>query len=225
MKEGELEVQFHRFLIDRLGYPEKSLVRHYAIAVVGESRVLRPDLVVVDEATSTPLAIFEFRNKPASDRLAIDLSHAAELSALMGNVPAFLVTPADGSEGFQLSILVLTQEIPGRLPTTKPYPIAALPSYSQLILASGTAQGRRRVRRTLNWFAALCYGLGILVAVLFCVSYFGRRDITPSQFGVIAAALALFVLPHTAKLKMLGIEFERRIDPPRRRGSRPNRRP
>jgi hypothetical protein len=210
--ESELEVRFRRFLVDRLSYPEKAIVTQYAIAMPGGTRPFHPDLVVMDEATATPLAIFEFRAGPADSAVEAQLVRAAELSALIGNVPAYLVAPGDESEGFRISSLVLTEQIPGGVPTSRHLPLEAVPTYAQLLLASGTAQRRLRVRHTLNWFSPACHVLGLLVAVLFCYSYFGKHEISPSQLGVLGAALALFVIPYAAKLKMLGVEFERRTD-------------
>jgi hypothetical protein len=213
--EAALRGRFIQFLVEKKHYPPQSILAEYVLGGLGLSSAFRPDLIVADIRSSVPLAIIEFRVGPANPAKEARLLQVARgLVQLTCAVPSYVVSDRAEDPGFNVSLLTTSVAIAGNLPTSKAMELNDIPSYEQLTTASLArnleVQYRDR-KHTLDLFSAICYILAVVVAGLFVWSVFRPLPISKTQFGLLAVSLAMFVLPNAAKLKMLGLEFERRM--------------
>jgi hypothetical protein len=75
---------------------------------------------------------------------------------------------------------------------------------------------KANVRDAIDTFQLTCILLSLTVIVIFGLDVAGVVQLTVKQFALAGVAGALLVLPFAAKLKMLGVEFERHVpkEPP-----------
>ncbi len=82
------------------------------------------------------------------------------------------------------------------------------------MLASGdravAIEETKEVRRgSIDAFQCLCYLLAVALSVALVLDFLEVIDWTQPRILLLGAAAALIIIPHAAKLKILGVEFER----------------
>ena len=212
--ELDLKTRFLDYLIKQKAYPPNSFLKEYVLGSINKRLVYRPDLVIVELENSIPLAIIEFRFGEIDRKKEMELLRIARgTEDINGSLPAYLVTDISKEPGFNLALITTSKTIPGKEPTIKPIEPSDFPTYEQLKMARKVRDEDERRdfrKKTIDSFQWICYSLALIVAGAFVWSFYREPPISIVQLWLLVAALAMFVLPHAAKLRMLGIEFERR---------------
>lgn len=201
-----LEEAFISFLINEANYPQDSLVRECPLTF-SKATSYYLDLVVIDQQDSRVLSLFEFKSKIDESTKKILAATYRELIAKLDTaVPAFIVTPSS-SDSEQFNVFHLTgdnswQKIsPDTIPTFK-----ALKSAEK---AKAKLRSEKRTKASLDRFHLVCYLLVTVLSIVIVLSFLGKVKVNGEQLVLIGIACALVVVPHAAKLKFLGVEFER----------------
>ena len=207
---SEFEARVAAFLRER-GYPEDSIVPEARVESKSGKRVFRPDFLIVDPQREERLAIIEAK--------AIDLgkSRCSVQDQLLGYSNAlaepatetFLVTP--GVNGTDLAFHRLSED--GEL---EEFPASDFPRFPALI-ANKLAAGKKSVeqkqkeaaddfKQRCSWIAAIAF---LLVVLDFFLDMKKMEVLNPERLTVLGAISLLLVVPYAAKLKVLGLEWER----------------
>src|SRR5690606_23431645 len=94
------------------------------------------------------------------------------------------------------------------------------PAYEALVsgdVTSRKANRRAKVGVTLDTFHKTCIWLAVVTGLVLIADIAGWLELTTKQLVLAGIGAALLILPFTAKLKLLGVEFERHI--PKERSS------
>lgn len=202
-------------LLQKLGYPRNALV--LGSRPVGEMAVpFTPDLAVVDPRSREVLAVFEVKraDTPLGTAFgAASLQHYREAGG--DEAPHFfLVQPSqEATEPISVFRLSSSDEL-------EAVEQEDLPTFDGLVasrIASSRDEVSKKRSRATNEFAWWCRGLGVgalllVLADALLQTYAGWQLLTPARLALLGAGAVLFVLPYAAKLKALGVEWERYQD-------------
>lgn len=201
-----LEDDFISFLVNKASYPQDSLVRECPLTF-SKGSAYYLDLVVIDPQDSKVLSLFEFKSKiDESTKQILAATYRELITNLDASVPAFIVVPSSSDpKSFDVFHLIgdkRWQKIPpDTIPTFK-----ALKSAEK---AKARLRSEKKTKATLDRFRLICYLLVAILIIIIVLSFLGKVKVNGEQLVLIGIACALAVVPHAAKLKFLGIEFER----------------
>lgn len=122
-------------------------------------------------------------------------------------IPLYLFFPPLSEQGKAFQI---AQVLPDG--DTKEIFSGEFPSYDALVAGDKTSTKATRTatfKATVDTFQLTCICLSIVVTVLLILDVANILKLSTKQLGLAGLAAVLLVLPFAAKLKMLGIEFER----------------
>jgi hypothetical protein len=200
------------FLQDR-GYPEDSIVPEPAIRSSSDGRVFRPDFVIVDPDKNERLVIVEVKPKlnKRSKYNIVDqlLAYTHVLGGL--TTDTYLIT---GSDDDSLEFYRLTEE--GELDQFEKSEFPRFNAVRANRLASEKDKVEEERSEATDDFKVTCWiiaGVGILVTVAdFVLSFWNIVLLTGQRLAVMAVSVGVLIIPYAAKLKALGIEWERYSD-------------
>ena len=210
INESNLESTFIRFLTEDKGYPSAYLRSQLAFVDKDGSRRLRPDLVVIDPGTNKVVAIIEFKGlHTPPDQQSVRQQVLAYRRA-SGNdlASAYVVYPYSEQEPNAEFGIYEVEDVETWVPV-KPHDF---PDYETLILGE-RAKSRTTIvdaRDTaVDTFKYVCFGLSLLVTILFLLDLLAVVSMTAQQLSLLGIAIALVLIPYAARLRFLGVEFER----------------
>ena len=207
MREIDLHDRFSNFLIQQLGYPQSALLREYPLRQSGKVSRYNADLLIQDFDRSRLIAIVEMKRSHSSDIVLRGFEQLARYVEILGRrLPAYLVT---GDESAPLGFRIFSQNS-----ERQPIEIHPLnfPSYSALVSGEVTVESERiekESKEKIDEVKLVCFLAAFVLLALLLLSTSGVFTPSPTHLGLIGAIIALLLLPNTAKLKGLGIEFER----------------
>jgi predicted nucleic acid-binding Zn ribbon protein len=189
------------------GYPEEALVFEWKI----DARHM-VDLAVIDPTTNRPIALFELKRRKNPQNLSMATRQLAAYKKALGDdqVPTYIVFPAEGIPPFEMYHLKKDASESNELFDTQ---IERVPDYSVMknsAISKEILKTERQRRSTLDWFQVMCYLLAGAVVLLVVLDFLGIVRITPERLTLIGIIIALIIVPVASKLKILGMEFERR---------------
>ncbi|MCR9666539.1 hypothetical protein P3631_23915 [Vibrio parahaemolyticus] len=201
MNEVELIDSLYRKLLDA-GYPKDSIKLEYAVPNAN-GKYVYIDVAIVDPRSGGVLAIYEVKSSKAGKIFRAQVEQLSSLAKLFPNVPQCFVYAKEGSEETlgivnpnQLRVLFLDEP----------------PSYDSLKLNNTTRTQlikRQESRKALDTFVVTCYVLAVLVAIILVLDILGIYSFSTQQFTLLSVIGVLVITPHAAKIKILGLEFER----------------
>lgn len=201
------EAAFFEYLVEKRGYPQGALLIHQNLPSHWRSSKFIPDAVIVDEGNRNIIAVIEIKKGDAIERgQIIERCRALSVGFGDGNVPFFLVFVDLRSPNKSH----LIQLVGG---TVKDVGSTDFPTYNEL---RGGAQVKRREdvkvekTQTIDRFSWTCGALVLFLAVLLLLDFLGWIQWTTGRLSLLAGIIGLSVIPFAAKMKMLGVEFERK---------------
>ena len=203
MNELQLRSMFVKNLANEKGYADSSLRAELLLP-----KNARVDLVSLNTDDDTITSIFEFKSTTSNRTLKDAASQLLNYKKLLGgtNVPAYIVTPSDGDEAL-FNIYAVTDS--GELEFIK---FSDFPSYITLISsekALNKSKNKAETKDTIDKFKMLCFSISIITLILLVLDIADTLKLTSGQLSLLAISIALALIPFAAKLKILGIEFER----------------
>lgn len=203
-------------LSDELGYPKNSLSRQFSVKT-RRGQYFEPDLVIVNPENGEPLAVVEFKLSEAEKNFTrsrankvLDAVYALQEAFGKTGIPGYMVARSgDGIKIFSLSRSEGNQL--GEIPEFPRYEslLTRAKSDDLLVKSSEINQVKEVRRRTVDRFRVACWSLAALVMFLFFSDVFKWFSLNSQQISLLGAFVALIVIPDVAKLKLLGVEFER----------------
>jgi len=203
MNELQLRSSFVQSLANEKGYTDSSL--RADLLLPKNSRV---DLVSLNTDDNTITSLFEFELTASNKTLKDAAARLLNYKKLLGgtNVPAYIVTPSDGDEAL-FNIYAVTDS--GETDFIK---FNDFPSYISLISsekALNKSKNKAETKETIDKFKVLCFSMSAIALVLLVLDITDILKLTSGQLSLLAISIALALIPYAAKLKILGIEFER----------------
>ena len=207
---SELEAKVAEFLEAR-GYPPDSVVLEPRVESKSGKRVLRPDFLILDPKREERLAIIEAKAfYPGKNRRNIQdqlLGYATALAE--PGTETFLVTPDEAGGGILFHRLNEDGEL-------EDFPATDFPRFQALVankLAAGKESVEQRQEEAADDFKERCSLIaGVAFAIVATDFFLALRDIevlNPERLAVLGVIAVLLVVPYAAKLKVLGLEWER----------------
>jgi hypothetical protein len=208
--DSSIEQKFFQHLSE-LGFPSSSIIYDPVFQPIGDGRRYRPDFAIVDPNTNDPLAIIEIKSQSDS----VTLSRSAEqvqkyiLALRDKTIRGFVVTPSKSGNEFDF----FSVDESGT-PKQIPFPFFfSFDSLSSGNIATKKEQLAEEKKEATDQFLIVCFfaaGLAFSIAVAdFILSRKGITLLTPERMTLIAAAIALIIIPYVQKFKGLGIEIDR----------------
>lgn len=221
MEERDFEALVNDYLVSDKAYPRSELQMEANLGRTPDGRTYRADLAVIDSKRNEIVALIETKESRDHKALRSAISQLLHFRRMLGksHIPLFLFFPPLPGSGRRFDI---AQVLPDG-DTKEIYP-AEFPSYDALVSGDRTGKKVARtaaVRSTVDTFQITCIGLSLGTAAVLGLDVAGVLQLTTKQLGLAGIAGALLVLPFAAKLKMLGIEFERHSPTPKE-GSDPD---
>jgi len=203
MNELELRSEFVKSLANEKGFTDSSLRAELLLP-----KNARIDLVSLNTDDNTITSLFEFKSTTSNHDLKNVADQLLNYKKLLGgtNVPAYVVTPSDGAEAL-FNIYAVTDS--GELKFIK---FSDFPSYISLISsekALNKSTNKAETKETVDKFKLLCFAVSFITFVLLVLDIANTLRLSSGQLSLFAISIALVLIPYAAKLKILGIEFER----------------
>lgn len=207
MTEYDVTASFGSTLQAQLGYPTDAFLHEFPLKDQSGVRRRLADLIIQDAQRSRLLAIIEFKREFSDDIVRTAFNQTAEYSRLLGlALPEYVVV---GANELKPPFRIFTQDSDRN---TVELSLVQFPSYAALVSGQITIETERIVAETQQKrddVRVVCNSAAALLLVIFILSVSGCLTLTTTQLGLIAGIVGLLLLPHAAKLKGLGIEFER----------------
>lgn len=216
MNERDTQASVYEYLVLEKAYPKSEILLEAAIGSGADGRAYRADLAIIDSHRSEVIALIEVKGSREHKALRSAVSQLLQYRRILGkpHVPLYLFFPPLSGTARRFDI---SQVLPDG-DTKEVFP-DEFPTYDALI--GGDKSGQKaartvRVRAAIDTFQLTCILLSLLVAIIFGLDVSGVVQLTTKQLALAGVAGALLVLPFAAKLKMLGVEFERHVpkEPP-----------
>lgn len=204
-----VEKQFYDYLL-ALGFPAETIVFEPAFQAIGNERKYRPDFALIDQRTNEPLVLFEVKGRNDAQTLALGLQQVQDylLATADKSLRGYLVTPGSGNEPFHF----YTSDESG----TPKLLSASFLRPASLVTARRSEKKENlegEKRETIDQFKLICFiaaGISGAIAVTdFVCSRYGLTVLTTERLALLAAAVALVIIPYLQTFKALGIEIER----------------
>jgi hypothetical protein len=204
-----VEKQFYDYLLT-LGFPAETIVFEPAFQAIGRERKYRPDFALIDQRTNEPLVLFEVKGRSDAQALNRGLQQVQEYIRATADksLRGYLVTPGSGNEPFHF---YTTDE------TGTPKLLSASFLQPASLITARRSEKKENLegekRETIDQFKAICFlaaGISGAVALAdFICSRYGVTVLTAERLALLAASIALVVIPYLQTFKALGIEIER----------------
>ncbi|EJE4561557.1 hypothetical protein BWI06_RS23055 [Vibrio parahaemolyticus] len=201
MNEVELIDSLYKKLLDA-GYPKDSIKLEYSVPNTN-GKYTYIDVAIVEPTSGGVLAIYEVKSSKSGKIYREQIEQLASLAKLFPNAPQCFVYAKEGHEETlgvvnpnQLRVLFLD----------------APPTYDSLKLNNTTRKQlikRQESRKVLDTFVVTCYVLAALMAIILVLDILEIYSFNAQQLGLLSVIGALVIAPHAAKVKVLGLEFER----------------
>ncbi|HGS4742396.1 TPA: hypothetical protein ACMDT2_004330 [Vibrio parahaemolyticus] len=205
MNERELTEKLRRDLLDS-GYPEEAIRFEYA-APFGDGKYTYIDAAIIDTKSGDVIAIYELKCSSGRSLLRKATQQVASLSNLFPNKPQCFVYVSDNN-GVTLGLVN-----PKSLTVTFLEKLPSFESIKNTNIAQGRIEKKQESKRAIDTFVVTCYALATLVVVILVLDVFKVYSFSSQQLSLIAIFGALLVIPHAAKIKVVGLEFERHQKP------------
>jgi hypothetical protein len=206
MREYEVRDKFTDFLVQHLGYPPSAVLQQYPLQQRGGSRFYA-DILLQDATRARLLGIVETKsqNSPEVVRGAFT-QLTIYLGALGRELPKYVVV---GDNTTKCGFKVFTQDADERVSELDP---EKFPTYAALAsggVASETVRIQTETAEKTDEVQSVCRWAAVALGLVLILSLLRIYNPTVTQLGLMGAIVALLLLPNAAKLKGLGIEFER----------------
>ena len=214
MERRDLEAQVLTWLLHEKQYPRAAVQSEAVLGSRQESTSYRADFGVVDLQRSEFVALIEVKATRDHKALRAAMAQLLHYQKILRKpfLPVYLFfhsLPGSGRK-FEISQILADGS------TKEVYP-DEFPTYQALVTGdkSGTkATQRVAAREAVDSFQIVCIGLSIVVAMVLGLDASGTMELSPKQLILAAIAGGLLMLPYAAKLKLLGVEFERHTPRP-----------
>ena len=188
------------------GYPENSMAFEWPI---GRYRV---DLAIIDPDTGDPIALFEVKSQIThqSEKMGIKQLSSFWTSLNRPNIPTYLVFRSNRNPPFEIKRIDLNSynsEEGSNYSPESILPFTTLIGSRRNIAIEEKVEERKKI---LDWFWIICWIYSIGAIYLFYKDYFEAVSLSNSQITLIGVISVLTLLPFASRLKILGVEYERR---------------
>ncbi|ELV8813353.1 hypothetical protein QNE21_004208 [Vibrio vulnificus] len=188
----------------KAGYPEEAIRVEYA-SPYNNSEYSFVDLAVVDPSTGGVLAVFEVKkSRQKSPSLLNKASQQiiAYSKHFQSNTQCFVYADEAGKRTLAVvnlgsKTLTVLKEIP------------SFDSLRNTNIAQERTAKKRESKKVIDSFVITCYLLAVCVGIILVLDLIGVYSFSSQQLTLLAVVGALFIIPHAAKIKILGLEFER----------------
>lgn len=209
------EIDIHDFFVKYLienGYPENSI--NIDQIIYHPERTCKPDIIIVDPYSNTPLAIFELKKNKTEKTFSIAADRLIMYSRGLNNpdIPLYAVFPKmtdDKSLGFEFFTINCSDDnkkIDNTKKNEKP------PDYKILKnsrLTKEISKISNEQEKTIDYFQIMCWISAIFVFFALLADIFNYIKIDLQRLSLTGVIVGLFILPYASRLKILGFEFER----------------
>lgn len=210
----ETQSLVHSFLRKERGYPDNSIVHESRI---DDDGILIPDVTIINPDTQEQLALIDVQRGKSQIDTAISMSFLQTYRQVIAEPVQFFFVEPDDRAPSKVRFYRLTNQ-----DSLEPLSEDEFPTFEALV-GNRVASSRREVsskrKQATDQFMLICTVLAIGALVLAIVDVFWRV-LTPERLILLGVAVGLVILPHSAKLKALGIEWERLHRPHERSSSK-----
>lgn len=205
--------QYERKLFDFLrkkGFLEESLILEPQFRQAG-GHILRPDIAIVDPETKTVLSIIELKTSKGLNR-----RYAAQLLNYISffentSVKGFLALPKGDSDFSFYELDKNNNLVECELDNILNFNRLNIKQTAETLSNLNSQRSKN-----ISCFNIICFIFSLLsfllIAVDFICSRYGIQILTPERLALFGVSIALAVIPFVQKLKMLGVEIERRSE-------------
>ena len=209
MDEKELQNYFAEFLEEK-GFPSSTLRRDSYPISGGKLPSLKADLTVIDPNSQRVIAVFELKRLKKPEHEYEFRYQLTKFKQKRGyeNAAIFAVFPNMDKEKWRpFEIYEVLDPDTWRLVLESEFPnfstlVARAKNQAQLELAIKT-------EKTTDYFLIVSWTSGVIALIFFVLDIVDLLRMTGQQLTLLGLAIALFLIPFAAKLKILGLEFER----------------
>ncbi|RYE40109.1 MAG: hypothetical protein EOP24_42055 [Hyphomicrobiales bacterium] len=216
MSERESELSVFEYLVLDKAYPRSEIQLEAALSDGPEGKGYRADLAILDSRRSEIIGLIEVKGSREHKALRSAISQLLQYRRILGKpyVPLYLFFPPLPGSGRRFDIAHVLPD-----GNTKDVFPDEFPNYDALVAADksgGKATRTANVRSAIDTFRLTCILMSLAVVVIFGLDVAGIVQLTVKPLALAGVAGALLILPFAAKLKMLGVEFERHVpkEPP-----------
>lgn len=211
MERRDFEARVHEWLIDEKKYPRTSIQPEAVIAPRKSNAPLRADFAVLDNARSEFVAIIEVKSSRDAVSIREGVSQLVDFRESLAKpfIPLFLFCKPSEGAGVPFEVSQILQD-----GTQKRIELSEFPEYGTLISGDRSSVKVARevkARDVVDAFKVVCFILAAVTAVFLALDVFGVLVLSARQMVIASVAAAFLILPFAAKLKLLGVEFERHV--------------
>ena len=211
MNEHDTQSSVYDFLTLEKAYPKSEILLEPVIGSGPDGKTYRADFAIIDSHRSEIIALIEVKGSREHKALRSAVSQLLQYRRILGkpHVPLFLFFPPLSGTTRRFAI---SQVLPDG-DTKEVFP-DEFPTYAALIGGDKSGQKVARkvsVRAAVDTFQLTCILLALVVTIILGLDISGVVQLSTKQLALAGVAGALLVLPFAAKLKMLGVEFERHV--------------
>ena len=201
LRESELIQGLHRELLSA-GYPEDAIKFEYA-APFGNDKYQYIDLAIIDPENGDVLAIYEVKVKASQDSVKKAGRRLAELASLFPNNPQCFTYIAKHDTA---KLSVVNTHSSTSVSLTK---IPSFESVKNTNTVKELLEYKNKSKVAMDSFKVTSYLLATIMLVVLVLDVFSIYTFTTQQLSLLFIAGGLFIIPHAAKVKVAGLEFER----------------
>lgn len=194
------------FLLSERNYPSQAIT----FSQVGDEH-FRPEIALIDPETQQVLAFIEHEAADDSNirsRISKDYRSFVKRSNL--STPIYLFTPSEHSND---NIAIFTLDSAGKW---SPIRNEDFPSFKTLVDGNRAQQKiqlakvETRREKSLDWLSIWSICVAAILFAIFIYSWYWDKPVSKEQVALLAGAAVTLLSPFYAKIRVFGIELERR---------------
>ncbi|MGF1679678.1 hypothetical protein [Photobacterium minamisatsumaniensis] len=188
----------------KAGYPEEAIRVEYATPYNNHEYSF-VDLAVIDPSNGEVLAFFDVKKSKQKSSSLLNMASQQIITYskyFQSNPQCFVYADEAGKR--TLAVVNLKSKT---LTALKEIP--SFDSLRNTNIAQERTAKKRESKKVVDSFVITCYLMAICVGIILVLDVFGVYSFSSQQLTLLSVVGALFIIPHAAKIKILGLEFER----------------
>lgn len=207
--EKSLVEEFIKLLKEKKRYPDESIIQEMPLSDSGNKFRYQADLVLLDAKSKQYIGLVEFKRKIDDKIKSSAFKQVSSYLKLMGSseLHIFLV----GTDlNNRLIIYILNSENEWEEIAKENFP--NYEALSATVMTKKQERIKQNKEKNVDKFKLICLGLACGTFILFILSLCNIIKMNADEMALLGATVALIIIPYAAKLKILGVEFERNKD-------------
>jgi len=207
--EKDIVDNFIKFLKEEKKYPDESIIQEFSLSEFENNSRNRADLVLFDAKNKQYIGLVEFKRKIDQKTKSNAVRQVLSYLKLMGN-PDLHTYLVGFESNNRLAIYVLNSE--NEWTEIKKENFANYESVTASVITNTKERIKQTKEKNVDRFKVICLILAFITFVLLVLSICNVFELSANEMALLGATVALIIIPYAAKLKILGVEFERNKD-------------